>query len=173
MLRRLLLDRAIVVDEWRYLEAGADAAASGDAGLVPATADGRWILPYERWVAERAAWRLPPRSTGVLLEPTHAIERIGPALSNFSLIAVRFPSPSEGRGYTQGRLLRERWGFAGELRAVDYVRHDQLFFLARCGFNAFELPEHEFPTALAALGTFTAEYQASNDSGLATPLRHR
>jgi uncharacterized protein (DUF934 family) len=53
------------------------------------------------------------------------------------------------------------------------VRHDQLFFLARCGFNAFELPEHELTTALAALGTFTAEYQASNDAGLPAALRHR
>ncbi len=162
MPRRLLLDRAIVVDEWRRLEDGAEAAAGA-----------RWIVPYERWLAERAAWPLPPRATGVLLEPNHAIDRIGPALAHFALVAVRFPGPSDGRGYTQARLLRERWGFAGELRAVDYVRHDQLFFLARCGFNAFELPEHEFDTALAALGAFTAKYQASNDAGLAAPLRHR
>jgi uncharacterized protein (DUF934 family) len=173
MPRRLLLDRTIVVDEWRYLEEAADAATvdAADAGATPAR--GGWILPYGRWVAERAAWRLPPRATGVLIEPTDAVERIGANIAHFSLIAVRFPGPSDGRGYSQGRLLRERWGFTGELRAVDYVRHDQLFFLARCGFNAFELPEHELPTALAALETFTAEYQASNDAGLSNPLRHR
>ena len=87
--------------------------------------------------------------------------------------AAQFPGPSDGRGYTQGRLLRERWKFAGELRATGYVRRDQLFFLARCGFNSFELPESEIETARAALATFSAAYQPANDAGLAVRLRHR
>ena len=63
------------------------------------------------------------------------------------LIAAEFSGPSEGRGYTQARLLREHWNFKGELRATGYVRRDQLFFMARCGFNSFELPDADIEDA--------------------------
>ena len=59
------------------------------------------------------------------------------------------------------------------MRATGYIRRDQLFFLARCGFNSFELPDSELETAAAAFSTFSAEYQPSNDAGLAVKLRHR
>ncbi len=71
------------------------------------------------------------------------------------MIGAEFPGPADGRGYTQGRLLRERFDFKGELRATGYVRRDQLFFLARCGFNSFELSEADIQAALAALSTFS------------------
>ena len=64
------------------------------------------------------------------------------------LIAAEFSGPAEGRGYTQARQLRERFEFAGELRAIGYVRRDQLFFMARCGFNSFELPDADIEDAL-------------------------
>jgi uncharacterized protein (DUF934 family) len=68
-------------------------------------------------------------------------------------------------------LLRDRYAFAGELRATGYVRRDQLFFMARCGFNAFELPEEELAAGAAALATFSAAYQPAPDTGIR--LRHR
>ena len=68
-------------------------------------------------------------------------------------------------------MLRERYGFRGEVRATGYVRRDLLFFMARCGFNAFELPEAEFAAAAAAFATFSAAYQDSTDTGIR--LRHR
>ncbi len=86
---------------------------------------------------------------------------------HFSLIAAEFSGPAEGRGYTQARQLREQWEFTGELRATGYVRRDQLFFMARCGFNSFELPDTDIEGAYAAFSTFTAAYQPSNDAGLA------
>ncbi len=73
----------------------------------------------------------------------------------------------------QGRLLRERLGFAGELRARGVIRRDHVFLLARCGFNSFELPESELEGAAAALRTFSAAYQSSSDRGLGAALRHR
>jgi uncharacterized protein (DUF934 family) len=109
----------------------------------------------------------------VLLSPADPVENLAPDLARFDLVAADFPGPSEGRGYTQGRLLRERYAFRGELRAVGYVRRDQLFFLARCGFNSFELPDRELAAAGAALSTFSAEYQPSNDLGLPVRLRRR
>ena len=70
-------------------------------------------------------------------------------------------------------LLRERHGFKGELRACGYVRRDQVFFLARCGFNALELPEEELATAGEAFETFSAAYQTTNDAGLPLKLTRR
>ena len=108
---------------------------------------------------------------GVVLSPAHHVEQLAPDLKYFSLIAAEFPGPGEGRGYTQALLLRERWNFKGELRATGHVRRDQLFFMARCGFNSFELPDADLEDAHTAFTTFSAAYQPSNDSGLAVKLR--
>jgi uncharacterized protein (DUF934 family) len=161
MPRRLLRDGCIVVDEWHHPE---DETERLDA---PA------IVPYDRWFAEREALLASGRRHGVLLEPGQAVERLSGDLPQLALIAIRFPNFSEGRGYSQARLLRERWKFAGELRALGFVRRDLLFFMARCGFNAFELPDADLESAVAALQTFSAEYQTANDAGLIAALRHR
>jgi uncharacterized protein (DUF934 family) len=102
--------------------------------------------------------------------------RIGPAdnvdvlkndFARISLIAVEFGGLSEGRGYSQAQLLRRRYGFTGEIRAVGKIQRDQLFYMARCGFDAYEFPEGtDFDVALAAFGDFTVAYQSSTDRGL-------
>jgi uncharacterized protein (DUF934 family) len=134
---------------------------------------GGLILSFDQWRAERAAWSAAPGRLGVVLAPAHRVELLAADLPRFSLIAAEFPGPSEGRGYTQARLLRERYGFAGELRAIGYVRRDQLYFLARCGFNSFELPEADLAAADGDLHTFSAEYQPANDAGLAFKPQRR
>ena len=162
MPRRLLRDGEVVADDWLYANEAADA---GDAGvdLDPRSSGCRIAIAGSR----------SGRRLGVILAPLHKVEQLAADLARFTLVAAEFPGPSEGRGYTQGRQLRERWKFAGELRATGYVRRDQLFFLARCGFNSFELPDGEIETARDALATFSAAYQPSNDAGLAVSLRHR
>jgi uncharacterized protein (DUF934 family) len=159
MPRRLLRDRQIVFDEWRYVaEAPADAAAP-------------LIVTFDQWQKEPDTWAQRGSPLGVVLAPAHKIELLAPDLAHFALIAAEFSGPGEGRGYTQARLLRERWNFKGELRATGYVRRDQLFFMARCGFNSFELPESDIEDAYTAFSTFSAAYQPSNDSGLALKLQ--
>jgi uncharacterized protein (DUF934 family) len=164
MPRRLLRDGRIVDDDWRYLDAAPDAAAEQSPAL---------ILTLDRWLAERQAWATHPGRLGVVLKPADPVETLAPDIGRFALVAAEFPGPSDGRGYSQGRLLRERYHFEGELRAAGYVRRDQLFFLARCGFNSFELPESELSTAMSAFSTFTAEYQPANDRGLGRRLQRR
>jgi uncharacterized protein (DUF934 family) len=159
MPRRLLRDRQIVVDEWLYV---AEAAADSRAPL---------IVTFNQWQMEPDTWMMRGSPLGVVLSPADKVERLAPDLSRFALIAAEFPGPGEGRGYTQARLLRERWNFKGELRATGHVRRDQLFFLARCGFNSFELPEADLEDAHTAFSTFSAAYQPSNDLGLAVKLR--
>ncbi len=159
MPRRLLRDRQIVIDEWLYV---AEAAADASAPL---------IVTFDQWKLEPDTWIARGSPLGVALSSAHKVEELAPDLGHFSLVAAEFSGPGEGRGYTQARLLRERWNFKGELRATGHVRTDQVFFMARCGFNSFELPDTEFDAALAAFSAFSAAYQPSNDLGLAVKLR--
>jgi len=161
MPRRLLRDAEVVVDDWRTLS---EATADDDSALM---------LPVDQWLNDRERWIERGGRLGVILAPQHKVEILVPDLARLSLIAAEFPGPSEGRGYTQGRLLRERWLFTGELRATGAIGRDHIFFLARCGFNSFELPDREIESAAAAFSTFSAAYQSSNDSGLAAPLLRR
>ena len=87
---------------------------------------------------------------------------IAPDLARFDVIAVRFASFSDGRGYSLARLLRERHGYRGELRAIGDVLRDQLYYLSRCGFDAFALRADQDPErALSAFDDFSETYQAS------------
>ena len=161
MPRRLLRDGSVVVDEWRYVtEVAADAAAP-------------LIVTLAQWQLEPDTWLARGTPLGVVLSPPHHVSQIAKDLRHFSLIGAEFSGPAEGRGYTQARQLREQWGFTGELRATGYVRRDQLFFMARCGFNSFELPDTDIDDAYAAFSTFATAYQPSNDLGLARKLRTR
>jgi uncharacterized protein (DUF934 family) len=159
MPRRLLRDREIVFDEWRYAAEAADNAA---APIIVTLA--QWQLQPDMWLARGT--RL-----GLILAPANQVEAIAADLRHFALIAAEFPGPAEGRGYTQARQLRERWSFRGELRATGYVKRDQLFFMARCGFNSFEMAESDIEEAFTAFSTFSAAYQPANDAGLPHKLR--
>jgi uncharacterized protein (DUF934 family) len=159
MPRRLLRDGLIVADDWFYpAEAPDDPAAA-------------LILTWAEWQSERDAWVARGGRLGVALLPAHGVEQLAADLPRFSLIACAFPGPSEGRGYSQARRLREHWKFSGELRATGHVRRDQLFFMARCGFNSFEMADADLQDAYTALSTFSRAYQPSNDAGLPLKLR--
>ena len=84
-------------------------------------------------------------------------------LARLSLIEIEFPSPSEGRGYSQARVLRDRLKFTGEIRAVGHVKRDQIFFMARCGIDAFELAAGVTPqSVLTAFDDFDVAYQPAS-----------
>ena len=162
MQRRLLRDGRIVDDDWSYV---AQARGNAEAAL---------ILTWAEWQSDRETWAERPGRLGVVLLPAHNVELLVPDMSRLALIGAEFSGPSEGRGYSQARALREHWKFRGELRATGYVRRDQVFFLARCGFNSFELPDTEIEAAQAALSTFSTAYQSANDAGLPLKLQpHR
>jgi uncharacterized protein (DUF934 family) len=102
--------------------------------------------------------------TGLLavrVAPADKVEELAPHLSGIAVVAIEFPGPGEGRGYTSARLLRQRFGFKGEIRAVGpAVKQDLLFFMARCGIDAFDLAGTEnLVEARQALQRFTLAYQ--------------
>jgi uncharacterized protein (DUF934 family) len=159
MPRRLLRDGRIVEDDWSYRAESADAAAL--------------ILTFAEWQSERAAWMTRGGRLGVVLQPADKVELLAPDISRLELIGAQFSGPSEGRGYSQARALREQWKFKGELRATGFVRRDQLFFMARCGFNSFEMADADLEGAAEALSTFSKAYQPSSDAGLPFKLQSR
>jgi uncharacterized protein (DUF934 family) len=97
----------------------------------------------------------------VRVAPADKVEELAPHLAGIALVAIEFPNPGEGRGYSAARLLRQRYGFKGEIRAVGAaVKQDLLFFMARCGIDAFELVDAEnLAQARQALQRFTLAYQ--------------
>jgi uncharacterized protein (DUF934 family) len=106
---------------------------------------------------------LSPDAAEVLrLEPADDPAKFADRFGAVARIEVNFPNLADGRGYSIARLLRERHGYAGELRAVGDVQRDQLFYLARCGFDAYLLRDGEDAgEALSAFSDFSEAYQAS------------
>lgn len=148
----LIKERRIVADSWRLLEAGATEVPS--AGDV--------IVPLALWQAQRAQLLTRAGRLGVRLEPDDDPAAIADDIGLFGVIAVNFPKFGDGRGYSTARLLRERYGWKGELRAIGDVLRDHLAFMASCGFDAFALRDDQDPQdALAAFDDFSEAYQAS------------
>jgi uncharacterized protein (DUF934 family) len=134
-------------------------------GDEPAPSDVPVILSAERLLSaapEELAKRTAP--LGVSWPNDRPESELAPYLAHLSLIALEFPVFRDGRAYTQARLLRERHGFKGEIRATGDVLRDQFLFMARAGFDAFEAKKDADAEAFAqALGEFTIRYQPAAD----------
>jgi len=150
-LRGLLAD-----DPWQRQPEGEPIATRG-ALLLPPAAWQDGTLP-----AARAAGRRDP--DGLWLEPDADLTLPAPILAQAALVAVHFPSATDGRGFSIAVTLRRRLGWRGPLRAVGPLWRDQLFALRRVGFDQFTLRAEEDPQqALAAFTTFSDAYQTSAD----------
>jgi uncharacterized protein (DUF934 family) len=150
---QIIRHRAVIQDNWQLLE-------HSSIGALPFSGD--VIVPLDLWMRERETLSFRLGRIGVWLDADADPQAIAPELARVSLIAVRFASSTDGRGYTLARLLRERYGFRGELRAIGEVLRDQLYYLSRCGFDAFALrPEQNPVQALAAFEDFSEAYQVS------------
>ena len=115
-------------------------------------------------IGRQVASETPPSPDAKVLrlEPADDPAKVAGELAGVARVEVNFPKFGDGRGFTIGRLLRERYGYQGELRAVGQITRDHLFFLESCGFNAFELREGEDAAeAVAAFDDFSESYQAS------------
>jgi uncharacterized protein (DUF934 family) len=130
-MRKILRRLEVVTDEW-------DGAATPLAELKPESP-----------------------ATAVALKPADKVEDLAPHLGHVSRITIEFPNPGDGRGYTQAKLLRERYHFTGEIRAVGAgVKQDLLFYMARTGIDTFDLaPGEDFESAQRALVKYSVAYQ--------------
>lgn len=130
---------SFIPDTWVTISEGEEISPAGHV-----------IAPLVWWQAERQAFAQSHVPLGVRIEPGTAIEEFLDDLSRFALIALVIPKFQDGRPYSMARLLRERHGFKGELRAVGEVLIDQIQPLLRCGFDAFEITDPVTQAALEA-----------------------
>jgi uncharacterized protein (DUF934 family) len=108
-----------------------------DEDVIPAT--GGLILSLARFQSEGEALLADGRELGVKIGAAEAVEDLAYDLPRLAVVALDFPKYRDGRAYSSAVLLRERYGFAGEVRAVGDVLVDQAWNMARCGFDAFEV----------------------------------
>src|SRR5688572_15178219 len=104
----------------------------------------------------------PSAGEVIRLEPTDDPAAVAARLAGAARVEVNFPKFGDGRGFSIARLLRERYGYKGELRAVGQVARDHLYYMEQCGFDAFLLREGEdVAEALAAFDDFSERYQST------------
>lgn len=124
---------------------------------------GNVTVSLARWLEEHDTYAGRDGDVGVRLAPGDAVEDLAPFARDLSLVAVEFAQFGEGRGYSQAYLLRERYGYRGELRALG-ARRDHVMFMERCGMDAFEpAPGESVEALLEAFDEISVRYQPSQD----------
>jgi uncharacterized protein (DUF934 family) len=137
---------------------------------------GAVIVSLDQWQKQRDALLARGTPLGIRLHSDQAPELIADDVQRFAVIALEFPKFRDGRAYSYARLLRERYGFKGELRAVGDVLLEQLFFMLRVGFDALDVQQSPDPVAAfeTAISDFSVWYQPTADGRkTAMQLRHR
>ena len=126
------------------------------------------IVTAERLLADAAGLAARDAPLGVLWPNSRKVAELEPWLGRLALIALTFPKFRDGRAYSQARLLRERYGFRGEMRATGEVLRDQFLFLIRAGFDSLEVSKAADAEAFAAaVSAYSVFYQPSADGRLA------
>ncbi len=149
----LLKEGAITEDPWTSV-----------ADDEPVPGDTRAIVSLERWQAEREELIGRNCPLGIRLRSDQSPALIAEDLGRFDVIALEFPLFKDGRAYSYARLLRERFGYEGAIRAVGDVLRDQFFFMVRCGFTEFEVPDGVSTTDWQdAMAELSVVYQATQD----------
>jgi uncharacterized protein (DUF934 family) len=159
----IIKNRAVAEDSWQVVRAAEDGALPA-VGALPA---GPVLVPLALWQAEREALvaAKPQAELGVWLAPDSEPAELAADFGKIALIGVDFPKFADGRGYSIARLLRERFGWTGELRAIGDVLRDQLLYLSRCGFDAFAVrADKDINDALNAFKEFSERYQGAVDN---------
>lgn len=146
----IIKDKKIIEDSWVYV---------ADEDSVPS---GNVIMSLSKWKKEKLA--LNGHKIGIKLLPSESVEEIEGDLDKIALVVLDFPAFTDGRSFSQARLLRSHYGFEGEIRAIGGYMADQVYYLSRVGVNAFQLDsEKELNVALSTMNDFTVKYQESTD----------
>lgn len=154
----LIKDGRFIEDGWVQIEG--DATLPGDRDV---------ILPLDRLKAEGAAIAARNGRTGVALPNDADPDEIAPFLASLDLVVLTFPAFTDGRAYSQARLLRTKLGFTKELRATGDVLADQAAFMQQVGFDTFEVSGNQpLETWLEALETMSLTYQRGYAGGART-----
>lgn len=163
---KLIKNRQIVDDQWVLIK------EVGQLEDLQVYEGQDLIVPLAFWLEERNRIQKRSGKTVVWLNSNEVPQSLSAGLHNLEVIALNFPIFSDGRSYTSARELRSNLGYKGEIRAIGDVLRDQLFYMSRCGFDAFLMREDQnLEKALAAFDDFTEGYQTSVDKPI--PLFRR
>ncbi|MEO1867578.1 MAG: DUF934 domain-containing protein [Methylococcales bacterium] len=147
---RLIKNREVITDSWTQI---------ADDTIIP---NGDIIVTYNRWLTDKETLLNHAGGIGVSINIEDDLDALLSDLEHFSLIALNFAVFTDGRNFSRAQLLRDRYQFKGEIRAVGDFHRDQVYYLSRVGFNAFVLPNEDDSQAegvLSALDEFTVYYQ--------------
>ena len=146
-------------------------AVAADDAEIPA--DGALIISGARFLESPEALSRRVGRTGVIWPNNRDLDDLVPYLDRLALVALVFPTFRDGRAYSQARLLRERYGYHGEMRATGQVLRDQFLFMTRAGFDAFEVKKPADAEAFAGtVQRYSVFYQPTGDGRL-TALHRR
>lgn len=155
-MQQLIKGDALVKETWHLLPA--------DTALEGLSNSDDLIVPLDLWLEHSHALKARDGGLGVWLNSDEEVEAIADDLEHFQVVALNFPVFSDGRSYSNARLLRDRYGYKGEVRAIGDVLRDQLFLMKRCGFDAYVIREdRNAEEALQSLKDFSEVYQAATD----------
>jgi len=147
---QIIKDHEVVEDSWQHLADDADIIA-GDI-----------TVSYARWMEQKDVLAAQKGGLGIRITGGDVLQDIVADLDKFALVVVVFPAFTDGRGYSYARLLRDRYGYEGEIRAQGDVLHDQLYYMTQCGITSFELANpNRLTEALAAFDDFSENYQTT------------
>lgn len=153
-MQRIIKNGQVIDESWHLLDK--------DSSLDGLSNSDDLIVPLALWREHAHALKVRDGGLGVWLDSDEEIEEIVDDLSHFQVVALNFPIFTDGRHYSSARLLRERYGYQGEIRAIGDVLRDQLFYMQRCGFDAFAIrPDRDPYEALQSLQDFSVTYQAA------------
>jgi uncharacterized protein (DUF934 family) len=157
---QLIQNQSVAVDAWKTLE-----IAEGETPETIALPAGDIIFPFAVWQARKTEIISTHKRIGLLIQPDERVEDIAADLDYFIVIAINFPKFVDGRGYSSASLLRQRYNYQGELRAVGDVLHDQLFFMQRVGFDSYALKDgkNAVYALQAGFSPFSETYQTSTN----------
>ena len=158
---KLIKHGAVIDDAWQVLRE----IPEGD---LPS---GKIIVPLNYWLEQREAL-LQRGNVAVWLSSDQPPAPLADDLSSLDVIAIDFPLFTDGRGFSYGRTLREHFKYKGEVRAIGQFIRDQLYYLSRCGFDAFAIETADPEKAIDSLTDFSDAYSASIDQPLPWFRRH-
>ncbi len=147
----ILKDQQVTENSWHFI--------ADDMAVCP----GNITVSLKRWTESRPLLLQHSGQVGIRLTPVDTLDEIRDDLSHLPLVELEFPMFNDGRLFSQARLLRDRHGYQGEIRAVGRFLTDQVHYLSRVGVNAFEFDKpRDIELAKIALKDFSVHYQAGS-----------
>lgn len=162
-MHQYLKDGVVTDNSWQVVAADSESLPAGDI-----------LVPAAFWQQNQQLLQDHSGQVGVWIDSHEEIEEFATTVARLPVVAINFPKFVDGRGFSLARLLRERYGYIGEIRAIGHFIRDQLFLMQRCGFNAFQFDsEVDLAAASQSLADFSDSYQVAADEPEPLFRRHR